>query len=467
MPMSASCVVNRAELLDMLSEVREALPGSLAQAQELLGGREQVVAEARQEAQRIIDAAHDERGSLISGTEVARGSQDESDRLLAEARREAAEIRAEADDYVDSKLANFEVVLSKTIGSVDRGRDKLLGRAPAAGPSGDADPDAPDEGAELDALQEAAFSDPEVRRQRAEEYIEAQFRAFEAVLAKTLKAVGRGRQKLTGYQPSDELGAHMAAQDGEAARNQVRSSDADFLAGLAESPADSAAGIPERTPPPPSAPPQPEPSAAYQQEPYQLAAHQQSEYQQAAHQQPEFQQAGFPQEAYPAGYAQDPYALPQQQAAHTEPHASFGGQHGAYGYDQGYSQHAPQHQTPYLDPPQHQGYQGADYPAYPENGGYQGYAEPGYPGQPYQEFGYPQQGQPYPDQTYAGHVQQPGDFEGQYAHPLGTYDQDVQGGVPRDDYQGSGQQPSALDETSLFDTSMLDVEQLRRYEEGR
>ena len=69
MPMSASCVVNRAELLSMLEEVREALPGSLAQAQELIGDREQMVEQARQEADRIISTAHAERGSLISGTE--------------------------------------------------------------------------------------------------------------------------------------------------------------------------------------------------------------------------------------------------------------------------------------------------------------------------------------------------------------------------------------------------------------
>ncbi|MGW1144785.1 cell division initiation protein, partial [Streptomyces sp. NPDC002454] len=47
MPMSASCVVNRAELLALLDEVRAALPGSLAQARELLGDREGMVAEAR------------------------------------------------------------------------------------------------------------------------------------------------------------------------------------------------------------------------------------------------------------------------------------------------------------------------------------------------------------------------------------------------------------------------------------
>ena len=69
MPMSASCVVNRAELLSMLEEVRQALPGSLAQAEELIGGREQMVEQARQEAERIISTAHAERGSLISDTE--------------------------------------------------------------------------------------------------------------------------------------------------------------------------------------------------------------------------------------------------------------------------------------------------------------------------------------------------------------------------------------------------------------
>ena len=130
MPMSASCVLNRAELLAMLDEVSAALPASLSQAQELLGDREQMVQQARTEAQRIIESAHAERGSLVSDTQIARQSQDEAERIIAEARREAEEIRAEADDYVDSKLANFEVVLTKTIGSVDRGREKLLGHDP-------------------------------------------------------------------------------------------------------------------------------------------------------------------------------------------------------------------------------------------------------------------------------------------------------------------------------------------------
>jgi cell division septum initiation protein DivIVA len=217
MPMSASCVVNRAELLALLEELRTELPGSLARAQELIGDREQMVAQARQEADRIIESAHAERGALIAETEIARRSQAEADRILAEARQEADEIRAEADDYVDSKLANFEVVLTKTLGSVGRGREKLLGTGPGLDENGYEDEDAPERS-----------HDPEILRRDADVYVDTKLGAFEAVLAKTLEAVGRGRQKLHGRIATDDLGA--LADDLSTVQH---SSDADYLAGLA------------------------------------------------------------------------------------------------------------------------------------------------------------------------------------------------------------------------------------------
>ncbi|MGW5779234.1 ATP synthase F0 subunit B [Streptomyces sp. NPDC003863] len=342
MPMSASCVVNRAELLALLEEVREALPGSLAQAQELIGGREQMVERARQEAERIIEAAHAERGSIVSDTQVARESQEEADRILSEARREAEEVRAEADDYVDSKLANFEVVLNKTIGSVDRGREKLLGRGPGLDQDGYADADAPEYSA-----------DPQTLIQRADEYVDAKLGAFEAVLSKTLEAVGRGRQKLHGRIATDDLGEHMAAQDGLG--GAAHTSDADYLAGLAE--------LSDPEPAQPQAQPQAPQIPAQQPDPY-----------------------GYPQQPQ-----QDPAYGYQQQDA--------------YGYQQ---------QDPYTVAST--GSTGAAYAA------------------------------PY-DGQYGGYEQQ------QYA--------------PQGQMHAQPQQAAALDETSFFDTSMIDLEQLRRYEQGQ
>ncbi|MGX1272586.1 ATP synthase F0 subunit B [Streptomyces phaeoluteigriseus] len=275
MPMSASCVVNRAELLALLEEVRAALPDSLAQARELIGGREQMVEQARQEADRIISTAHAERGSLISDTEIARRSQAEADRILAEARKEAEDIRAEADDYVDSKLANFEVVLTKTLGSVGRGREKLLGTGPGVDEQGYADEDAPERS-----------HDPETLRRDADAYVDVKLGAFEAVLAKTLDAVGRGRQKLHGRIASDDLSA--LADDNTTFQH---SSDADYLADLAalteqETPAEQ---------PVQRSYEQPQEAYAYQQQPDPYGGG--------------YQQQGYGQQQDAYGYQQaDPYA---------------------------------------------------------------------------------------------------------------------------------------------------------------
>ncbi|MFD6529196.1 cell division initiation protein [Streptomyces sp. NPDC060184] len=362
MPMSASCVINRADLLGMLEELREALPGSLAHAEEVIGGSEQLVDRARQEAERIIESAHAERGSLISGTEVVVRSQDEADRILAEARREAAEVKAEADEYVDSKLANFEVVLTKTIGSVDRGREKLLGRSEGIDEQGYEDPDfaeAPERSA-----------DPETLRRRADEYVDTKLGAFEAVLGKTLEAVGRGRQKLHGRVATDDLGAHMAAQD--AAGAQGHTSDADYLAGLAEL----------ADPEPPQASPD------YPARP---------QYAQAAQ--------GYD---YPQPGGQDPYGYEQPQRD-------------AYERQDGYEQ------------PQQDVY---------------AYQQQAYDPGVYQ----PQQGQ-------TGQIALPGQIEQTGRPEYGWADQQPQAQLP------APSQP-ALDETSFFDTSMIDLEQLRRYEQG-
>lgn len=383
MPMSASCVVNRGELLSLLEEVREALPGSLAQAQELLGGHEQLSEQARQEAERIVAAAHAERSTLISDTVIARTAQEEADRILADARRDAEEVRAEADDYVDSKLANFEVVLNKTIGSVDRGREKLLGRGPGLDAQGYADEDAPEYSA-----------DPDTLIRRADDYVDAKLGAFEAVLSKTLDAVGRGRQKLLGRVATDDLGLHMAEQD--AAGRQGHTSDADYLSGLAELPGQQSlqgAGAPAHQPMEPQSPPQvPAPE-----QPVQI---------------PIPAQAQAPQQyADPAGqqYADPAYGGYQQQDA--------------YAYQQ---------QDPYA-------YQQAQQPVYDSTGYDPNYSQ-GY-GQNYDQAA--QDWQQHPDAQAQQQPQQ---------HPHQQQAQDPQ---------------SALDETSLFDTSMIDLEQLRRYEQGR
>ncbi|WP_344467401.1 cell division initiation protein [Kitasatospora kazusensis] len=380
MPMSASCVVNRAELVGLLQDLRSALPAELAHAQSVMADHEQVVADAQAQAEQIIQGAHSERGSLISDTEVVRRAQAEADRILGETRTEVQTKLAEADDYVDSKLANFEVVLTKTLGAVGRGRQKLRGDASVFEQDGEYTEDGEE-------FRPRNTPSPEV-----DEYVDVKLATLETVLSKTLEAVGKGRDKLLGKAPIDELGAYLAAADeAQQLKHRAEAVAAGFAEDGEEQPwyREEPPAEPQAVPQQQSWPEQTPAGAGWQapgEDPYAAAAHYQG--------QPQGQ--GEPQyaEVYGGGY--DPAGPPQ-----TDP---YGNQ---YGYQ-----------------PQYQGQEAALHDPY---GVPQGYAQPqqGYQEQAYDAYGYPQQ---------------PGHQPGQQPH------------VP---------QQAGLDETSFFDTSMIDMTRLR------
>jgi regulator of protease activity HflC (stomatin/prohibitin superfamily) len=128
MPMSASCIVNRNEMLEAVEELRKALPEELRKARGVLRDRVTVVEEGKVEAQAILAEAEAERARLVSRTEVVKEATREADRLLAAANAESERMRREVDDYVDGKLANFEIVLNRTLHAVEHGRNKINGR---------------------------------------------------------------------------------------------------------------------------------------------------------------------------------------------------------------------------------------------------------------------------------------------------------------------------------------------------
>ena len=128
MPMSASAVVNRSEVLALIDEVASALGSAFGESERVVAERTSVVDEGRKEADRIIADARAERERIISDTDVYRVAKRQADEIIRQAQVEAEELRKETDDYVDAKLANFEITLERTTEAVKRGRERLAGR---------------------------------------------------------------------------------------------------------------------------------------------------------------------------------------------------------------------------------------------------------------------------------------------------------------------------------------------------
>ncbi len=130
MPLSASVMVNREEFGEILQDAIDGLPDELRQARWLLKEREEVLQRADREAERIIDVARVRAERMVERTEVVREARRTAEDVVDEAGRVAAQMRLEAEDYVDRKLAAFEVVLDRTTQQVAKGRARLSVHAP-------------------------------------------------------------------------------------------------------------------------------------------------------------------------------------------------------------------------------------------------------------------------------------------------------------------------------------------------
>lgn len=128
MPMSASVLVNRAEALDLIDQMREVMPEQLSRADAVLSDADEVLDDARQQADNILATARNRAAQLVSAEQVVVQAQARAREIVEEANAQGQKLRTEADDYCDRRLAEFEIDLGKVIAQVQAGRAKLAGR---------------------------------------------------------------------------------------------------------------------------------------------------------------------------------------------------------------------------------------------------------------------------------------------------------------------------------------------------
>jgi F0F1-type ATP synthase membrane subunit b/b' len=130
MPLSASALVSREELIDLLTAALEQLPDELRQARWLLRERDEFMADRNREAEALMEEVRVQAERMVSRTEIVRQANQVAQRILDDANEEARRMRHEAEDYCDQKLAGMEIVLERIMRTVQAGREKLQATAP-------------------------------------------------------------------------------------------------------------------------------------------------------------------------------------------------------------------------------------------------------------------------------------------------------------------------------------------------
>lgn len=128
MPLSSSALIERKQVLDLIETLRRSIPEEVARARAVIRDRDGILERAQHEAAQFVERAKRERERLVEKTEIVQQAARRAEIMLAEAEAAARRLRQDAEEYAEAKLANFEVVLQKTLAAVERGRARLATR---------------------------------------------------------------------------------------------------------------------------------------------------------------------------------------------------------------------------------------------------------------------------------------------------------------------------------------------------
>ncbi|MEY2816545.1 MAG: hypothetical protein ACKOBL_13860 [Chloroflexota bacterium] len=120
-PFTHNVVVDEDKMLELIDQMRIAIPEEVKKAQQLVAQRDRVMAQAQEEANRTLQIARDKADGLVQKDIVTQEAQRRADQILAQARAEAEGIRADADNYVLDTLMQLQDQISKLGNQVNNG----------------------------------------------------------------------------------------------------------------------------------------------------------------------------------------------------------------------------------------------------------------------------------------------------------------------------------------------------------
>jgi vacuolar-type H+-ATPase subunit H len=137
-PLTRNVMVDEDRMLDIIDQMRIAIPEEVKKAQQLLGQRDRVLAQAQEEANRTLELARQKADQLVAKDMIAAEAQRRADQILVQARSEAEGIRADADDYVVNSLNQLQDELERIANQVRNGirtvEEEQARRAPSSMP---------------------------------------------------------------------------------------------------------------------------------------------------------------------------------------------------------------------------------------------------------------------------------------------------------------------------------------------
>ena len=120
-PFTHNVIVDEDRMLELMDQMRIAIPEEVKKAQQVMAQRDRVMAQAQEEANRTLQLARDKADQLAQKDMVVQEAQRRADQIVSQARAEAEATRADADNYVVDTLMQLQDQIAKLSGQVSNG----------------------------------------------------------------------------------------------------------------------------------------------------------------------------------------------------------------------------------------------------------------------------------------------------------------------------------------------------------
>ena len=126
MPLSADkCVIEREKALDILDELTAQMPGELKQSRTIVESRNELISQARREAETIIRQAQEQAQQLVTREAVYQEAKRQGEDMIRQAQARIRELRKASNDYMEDTLRRTEEAIAQSLGEVRDTRAKF------------------------------------------------------------------------------------------------------------------------------------------------------------------------------------------------------------------------------------------------------------------------------------------------------------------------------------------------------
>ena len=126
LPLGADkCIVERDKVLDMLDEILSLLPVELKQARTIVESRNELIGQARREAENLIRQAQEKSSELVAEEAIYQEAKNQCQIMIQDTQTKMAELRKASTDYMDDALRRTEEAIALSLDDVRDTRVKF------------------------------------------------------------------------------------------------------------------------------------------------------------------------------------------------------------------------------------------------------------------------------------------------------------------------------------------------------